>query len=98
MADCGLRWIAALAGLGRIADCTSGPLHCKDASFSGARRPAQCAQRAQRALSAAQNRRMPELPHGADPGIRRCRAKNAVPLGAWCRCSGAAPGFRRLRA
>eukprot|EP00969_Alexandrium_andersonii_P023716 1035629-Alexandrium_andersonii.AAC.1 len=30
-ADCGLRWIAALAGLGRIADCTLGALRCKDA-------------------------------------------------------------------
>eukprot|EP00969_Alexandrium_andersonii_P181582 8025062-Alexandrium_andersonii.AAC.1 len=31
MAVCGLRWIAILPGLGRIADCTLGTLQCKDA-------------------------------------------------------------------
>eukprot|EP00969_Alexandrium_andersonii_P268203 11851714-Alexandrium_andersonii.AAC.1 len=30
MADCGLRRIATLTGLGRIADCTLGTLQCKD--------------------------------------------------------------------
>eukprot|EP00969_Alexandrium_andersonii_P134719 5959920-Alexandrium_andersonii.AAC.1 len=33
-AGCGLRRIAALTGLERIADCTAGPLQCKDASLS----------------------------------------------------------------
>eukprot|EP00969_Alexandrium_andersonii_P089368 3944836-Alexandrium_andersonii.AAC.1 len=32
MADCGLRRIEALTGIGRIADCTLGTLRCKDAS------------------------------------------------------------------
>eukprot|EP00969_Alexandrium_andersonii_P362784 15460481-Alexandrium_andersonii.AAC.1 len=32
MADCGLRRIAALAGLGRIADCMLGALRRKDPS------------------------------------------------------------------
>eukprot|EP00969_Alexandrium_andersonii_P000332 15069-Alexandrium_andersonii.AAC.1 len=31
MVDCALRRIAALACLGRIADCTLGTLRCKDA-------------------------------------------------------------------
>eukprot|EP00969_Alexandrium_andersonii_P032299 1410281-Alexandrium_andersonii.AAC.1 len=30
MADCRLRPIAALTGLGRIADCTLGAMQCKD--------------------------------------------------------------------
>eukprot|EP00969_Alexandrium_andersonii_P204719 9046576-Alexandrium_andersonii.AAC.1 len=30
MADCGLRQIAALTGLWRIADCTLDPLRCED--------------------------------------------------------------------
>eukprot|EP00969_Alexandrium_andersonii_P074004 3263947-Alexandrium_andersonii.AAC.1 len=30
MADCGLRRIAALTGLEPIAECTFGPLQCKD--------------------------------------------------------------------
>eukprot|EP00969_Alexandrium_andersonii_P269775 11924095-Alexandrium_andersonii.AAC.1 len=39
MADCGLRRIVALTSLGRIADCTSGTLRCKDASR---RQPKEC--------------------------------------------------------
>eukprot|EP00969_Alexandrium_andersonii_P360924 15456447-Alexandrium_andersonii.AAC.1 len=34
MADCGLRRIAALTSIGRIADCTLGTLRCKDASIN----------------------------------------------------------------
>eukprot|EP00969_Alexandrium_andersonii_P330946 14628065-Alexandrium_andersonii.AAC.1 len=39
MADCGLRRIAALTGLAWIADCTLGPLRCKDARSVGTLRP-----------------------------------------------------------
>eukprot|EP00969_Alexandrium_andersonii_P060817 2680179-Alexandrium_andersonii.AAC.1 len=35
MADCGLRRIGALMGLGRIADCTLGTLRCKGARIRG---------------------------------------------------------------
>eukprot|EP00969_Alexandrium_andersonii_P363810 15462723-Alexandrium_andersonii.AAC.1 len=37
MADCGLRRIAALTGLGWIADCALGTLQCKDARLGAGR-------------------------------------------------------------
>eukprot|EP00969_Alexandrium_andersonii_P049921 2191019-Alexandrium_andersonii.AAC.1 len=36
MADCGLRRIGALTGLGRIADCPLGVMRCKDVRLGAA--------------------------------------------------------------
>eukprot|EP00969_Alexandrium_andersonii_P182402 8059474-Alexandrium_andersonii.AAC.1 len=66
MADCGLRWIGALASIGRIADCTLVTSRCKEPRFWA------CLVQMLHswALLGTSSRRLDKAPNSAESGLK----------------------------